>query len=409
MFICVRHTQNKFWVKDSDDGITEVIPKQQVIALLADGVAIDGLALTTVFKGFKFRLYPSKEQEVMFQKTFGCCRLVYNCMLSDKIEYYNKTGEFLTVYPSAYYTSHPFLKEVDSSALGQEWRHLNSAYTNWARHGRGCPVFKSKHSGIKSYSTLNRSNGVRFDGNFIRLPKIGLVKVVQTQPVNGQIKTVTISQVPSGKYFISMNVWVYEIAYSPVEKEIGIDLGIKNYMTLSDGTILKNIHFLGSAEKRLSREQRKLSRMKKGGSNYSKQCLKIAKLHEKIVNRRLDYIHQTTSQLIMENQLICSEDLSIRGMLKNHQLAMSITDVSWYETIRQLNYKAKWRGRIFVKVERNYPSSQLCNYCGYQNSAVRNLSVREWVCPECGVLHDRDINAAQNILDRGRFIMQQAG
>ena len=352
-------------------------------------------------KAYKFRLHPNKEQQEYFAKCFGCVRFIYNKMLTDRIEHYKKTGKYLNNTPAQYKAEYPWLKEIDSLALANAQLNLNKAYKKFfSEPATGFPRFKSKKSNRFSYTTNNQNGTISIKDGYIKLPKLKTpVKIKLHRQLTGEIKSCTVTRTPSGKYYVSVLVEAEEAKkLPPVKTKVGIDVGLKEFAVLSDGTVYANPKHLRKSEKRLAKLQKDLSRKKKGSKNRNKARLKVAKLHEKIHNQRLDFLHKVSSEIISENQAIAIEDLRVKNLLQNHRLAKAISEVSWTMFRRMLEYKASWYGRELIVAPPNYASSQLCSVCGNKSDQTKDLGCRTYVCSACGLNIDRDYNASLNLL-----------
>jgi len=361
-------------------------------------------------RGFKFRIYPTTDQEVLINKTFGCTRWIWNRMLMDKIEAYHQDGISLRTNPASYKNDNPWLKEVDSLALSSVWKQLNNAYSKFFKEPKiGFPKFKSKKSAKQSYTTNNQpaSQAIRLEDSYLRLPKLGLVKIKlhRKLPTNCKIKSVTISRNTSCKFYVSINVEYDYVVPQPkldIQNSIGLDYESNGLFVDNQGNEPNYPRFYRLSEAKLAREQRKLSLMTYNSHNYQKQKMCVAKCHEKIANQRKDFLHKLSYDFANRYDYVFVEDLNLQLVARFGHLGKSTNDNGFGMFKTYLAYKMVDKGKVIHKVDKWFASSKTCSACGcYHPEIVNSLSVREWVCPSCETHHDRDVNAANNIRNKG--------
>jgi putative transposase len=358
--------------------------------------------LYSLLRSYKYRLYPNKEQGILLAKHFGACRWVYNDALALRAKLWQEKKESISWADLSarlpilkIKEETQWLKEVNAQSLVGQIINLEKAYQAFFKKGGGFPTFKKRH-GRQSFQ-CPQAVKIDLDAKTIQLPKFTSMRFAFSRPFEGKVKTVTISRDPSGKHFAAVLVETGKdaLATRPYSDVLGIDLGLSHFATFSDGKKIENPRLLKSSLTKLAREQRRLSRKVKGSKNRAKQRVRVALAHEKIRNQRTDFLHKLSTGIIRENQAIALEDLNVVGMQQNRSLARSVSDASWSEFVRQLEYKASWHGKTVLRIGRFDPSSKLCT-CGVINRTL-SLSDRVWTCPSCGTTHDRDVLAANNI------------
>ena len=350
-------------------------------------------------KAFKYRLYPIQEQQATLAIQFGHARFVYNWGLAARKAHYDEHKQGLTYHDTTQMLKFlkrvvPWLKEADSQVLQQSLRDLDRAYKNFFEKRADYPRFKSKHH----KQSIRYPQRFKLNDSHIYLPKVGWVKVVLHRPIEGKMKNCTVSKTKSGKYFISIQCEVEIPEPQPRNGQVGIDLGLNHFVTLSTGEKVETPKYLRRSERRLKIRQRRLSRKQKGSKSRDGARVRLAKQHERVTNQRRDFHHKLSYGLVSRFGFIAFESLNVNGMLKNHHLAKSIQDAGWSQFTRFCEYKAKWTGGQVANVDRFFPSSKLCSVCGEINHSLK-LSDRTWICLGCGAVHDRDYNAATNILN----------
>ncbi len=357
-----------------------------------------------MLQAYKYRLYPTQAQIPLLMRHIHACRFVYNHSLEQKIRAYEQNGKRLSCFDLNNHlptlkAEHPWLTEVNSQSLQYVNRNLDNAFTWFFREKKGFPKFKSKKNPVQSFQVPQHYR-VDFESNRVKLPKIGDVKTKLHRVFTGKMKYATVLVTSTGKWFISILVDDEQPDPNPVpfssETTIGIDVGLKDFATISTGEKVANPRYLKNSLQRLKVLQRRISRKVKGSKNRQKAIQKLARCHDNVANQRNDFLHKLSYRVVSENQAIAVESLNIAGMQKNHNLAQSISDVSWSAFFTMLEYKCRKYGKTLLTIGQFDPSSKICNRCGYSNRDLK-LSDREWTCPDCGIVHDRDINAAINI------------
>lgn len=373
-------------------------------------------------KAFKVTLILTRSQSDLINRTIGCARFVYNRFLALKKEVYetekktlnyNACSQQLTLLKKEI----EWLKEVDKFALQNSLKNLDTAYKNFfadlkkakKKKGVGFPKFKKKYGCKQSYKTNLTNGNIQVLGSRLKLPKLGWIKFHKSQDITGTLVNVTVTRTSSGKYIASILCETEIERHPQATQNIGLDLGLKSYIVTSNNETIKNPKYYRTQQRKLRKANKKLSRKVLGSSNRVKAKIKLACVYERITNLKNDFLHKLSTRLIKETSIICIEDLAIKNMAKNHKLAYSIMDASWSKFVDMLQYKAEWHDRVVQKVSRFYPSSQTCNYCGYINSKVKNLEVRDWDCLKCNAHHLRDWNAALNIRDEGLRLLAAVG
>ena len=374
-------------------------------------------------KAYRFRIYPTEDQKVLISKTIGCSRFVFNFFLNRWNNTFQETGKGLSyntcsaMLPGMKKMDETrWLKEVDSISLQSSLKNLSDAFSRFYKKQNGQPTYKSKKNPVQSYTTKYVNNNISVLTYQLKLPKLGLVKYAKSRDVKGRILSVTVRINASGKYFVSILCEEFIKEFEKVNTSVGLDLGISHFLIMSDSSKHNNNQYLSKIEKVLTREQKKLSHRSRlakeqnikleDAKNYQKQKLKVARIHEKVMNQRNDFLNKLSTDIIKKHDIICIEDLNVKGMLVNSRLSKSISDVSWSKFVSMLEYKAKWYGKTIVKVDRFYPSTRLCSNC-HHKSDKKPLYVREWTCTVCGAHHDRDINASKNILTEGLRLLSE--
>lgn len=368
--------------------------------------------MKTIFKSFKFRIYPNKDQEILMAKHFGACRFVFNHYLNKRKETYLEDNKSLNYYDNANDLTNlkkeknfNWLKEINSQSLQSSLRNLDTSYGKFFRKQTKFPRFKSKYD--KQSFTIPQSVSINNDKLMIPKFKSG-IKINLHREINGEVLFATISKSTTGKYYVSITCKVDHKPFNKTNSNVGIDTGIKDLAILSNGKTYENIKALKTNLKKLKYNQSQLSKKVKGSNSRNKQKIKLALIHEKITNIRKDYLHKVSNEIVKNHDIISVENLAVKNIMKNHKLAQSMSDVSLGSFYSMLEYKCVWNDKQFVKIDRFFPSSKMCSKCGWINQDL-NLSIREWICLSCGEKHDRDFNASKNILKQGLKILSGSG